>query len=168
MKKWLKFYNEDYNDNLTAEDIKGWATCDYVKPECGKHIYDYLSYHKFYRDLDIIPGAVEVTKELSKYYDIFVVTDAMFTRMSFKSKFDWLQEFFPHIPASNIVFCGNKGVIGTDYLVDDGVHNLRAFKQHGIVFDAPWNRKETDFDRVKNFDEVRTLFMSKLEGDINV
>jgi 5'(3')-deoxyribonucleotidase len=159
-KKWLAYYNRDYSDNIRKEDIKSWGIENYVKPECGIKIYDYLSIHKFYRDLEVVDGAVEVTKELTKYYDLFVVTDAMYNRMSFKAKFDWLQELFPHIPKNNIVFCGNKSIVAADYLIDDGLHNINCFTAgKPIVYDAPWNASDTTHIRVHGWKEIAKYFL---------
>lgn len=121
-----------------------------------------MNIHKFYRDLDVIPESQRVLKELSKDYEIIVVTDP-YTRMSFKSKHDWLLEHFPFIPARNHVYTGNKGVIQADYLIDDGVHNLEVFKGTPILFNAPYNRKENKFYRVNGWLDVERLFKSKCE-----
>lgn len=161
LSKWLDHYNKDYNDNLTVDDLVDWDVSLSVKPECGDKIYDYLSLHKFYRDLEVVENSQETIKELSKHYDIFFVTDAMFNRMSFKSKFDWLREHFPFIPKDNIVFCGNKSIIKADYLIDDGLHNLEGFQGHGILFDAPYNRKDQRFFRGKDWGHIGDVLINK-------
>lgn len=162
--KWIKRYNELYGDKLSVEDITDWNIHQFVKPSCGVKVYDILHFHKFYRDLDVVPNAQEVLKELSEDYDIFVVTDAMASRMSFKSKFDWLQENFPFIDKRNYVFTGNKSIFAGDYLIDDGVHNLEKFRGKGLLFSRPHNANNTTFDRVNNWLEVRDYFANLKEG----
>lgn len=156
--KWIAKYNELYGDKLTPEDIKSWDIHKYVRPCCGEKIYGILDFHKFYRDLDVVENSQKVLKELSEEYDIFVITDAMASRMSFKSKFDWLQENFPFIPKKNYVFTGNKSIFAGDYLIDDGVHNLEVFKGKGLLFTRPHNISNDKFERVNNWLEVEEYF----------
>lgn len=160
--KWIKVYNTIFNDNLNVEDIKSWDITKYVKPEAKEYMLNILNLHKFYRDLDVMEDSQRVLEKLSKKYEIIVVTDP-FTRMSFKSKYDWLKENFPFIPTSNYVFTGNKSIIFADYLIDDGIHNLEGFKGYGLLFDAPYNREENRFYKVKNWQDIEHLFDYKLD-----
>ena len=100
--KWVKTYNTIFNDNLQIEDIKCWNISNYVKPEAKDYMFNILNLHKFYRDLTVTSDSQRVLEKLSKEYEIIIVTDP-FTRMSFKSKYDWLKENFPFIPAKNFV-----------------------------------------------------------------
>jgi 5'(3')-deoxyribonucleotidase len=70
---WIKAYNDMYGDTLQHEDITDWAIDTFVKPECGKAIYDLLTPHLF-RTAEVRPFAQEVTKWLSEFYDIKIVT----------------------------------------------------------------------------------------------
>lgn len=160
--KWVKTYNAIFDDNLEIEDIKGWNIADYVKPEAKDYILNILNLHKFYRDLEVVKDAQRVIEKLSEDYEIIIVTDP-FTRMSFKSKYDWLREHFPFIEPRNFVFTGNKSVIQADYLIDDGVHNLETFKGKALLFDAPYNREDTRFYRVLNWQDIEHLFDYKLD-----
>ena len=38
---------------------------------------------------------------------------------SFTEKYEWIKEHFPAFPDSHIVFCGDKSIISTDFLIDD-------------------------------------------------
>lgn len=160
--KWVKVYNTIFNDNLRVEDINTWDIVQHVKPEAKDYMLNILNLHKFYRDLEIMEDSQRVLEKLSKDYEIIIVTDP-FTRMSFKSKFDWLGERFPFIPTKNYVFTGNKSIIKADFLIDDGVHNLEGFDGHGLLFDAPYNREEDRFYRVMNWQDIEHLFDYKLD-----
>ncbi|NES53370.1 5'-3'-deoxyribonucleotidase, partial [Escherichia coli] len=63
-------------------------------------------------------------------------------------------EYFPFIPHSNVVLCGNKNIIKADIMIDDGIHNLESFEGMKILFDAPHNRNENRFIRVMNWEEI--------------
>jgi 5'(3')-deoxyribonucleotidase len=95
-------------------------------------------------------------------YEIFIVTDP-FTRMAFKSKYDWLQENFPFIDKKNYIFTANKSSIGLDFLIDDGIHNLEVFSGIPLLYDAPYNRKSEKFFRVKNWQDIEHVFDYRLD-----
>ena len=67
---------------------------------------------------------------------------------SFDAKYRWLRRHFPFIPPSHIVFCGDKGIVDADYLIDDRPRHLERFKGHTLLFSAPHNSAERRFHRV--------------------
>jgi 5'(3')-deoxyribonucleotidase len=94
---------------------------------------------------------------LQENYDIFIVSAAMEFPNSLIEKHDWLQEHFPFISWKNIVFCGDKRVIDTDYLIDDHLKNLDFCKGMPILFTASHNINVTKHKRVDNWQEVLAL-----------
>lgn len=165
--KWLSYYNAIFDDNLTVEDIKGWEITKYVKEEAKPFMLNILNIHKFYRDLEVMEDSQRVLKHLmNKGYELFIVTDP-FTRMSYKSKEDWLTENFPFIPKRNIIFTGNKSSIGLDFLIDDGAHNLETFQGLPILFDAPHNRDVAKFFRAKNWQDIEHIFDYKIDDIVS-
>ena len=78
---------------------------------------------------------------------------------SFTAKYEWLGRHFPFIPASHIVFCGDKSILQADYLIDDNPRQLKRFGGEGILYDAHHNVHATGFRRVKNWLEVEELFL---------
>lgn len=157
-KDWLDAYNADYNDNMTSEDLQTWNTNEWVKPECGLKIFDYLLQPGFFRNLGVTPGAQEVIKWLSQYAELYVVTAYHWNTCRDKAEF--IIEHFPEINPRNIIFLNNKGLINLDYLVDDGPHNIEVFKGQGIVVDKRYNRYLPDiYPRFQTFDEIKRYFM---------
>lgn len=156
--KWLEYYNILFEEELTPEDISEWSIVDFVKPEAEDVMLNILNLPDFYRDLAIRSTAVDAIQELSKYYEILIVTD-YFTKESFKAKYDWLREHLPFVPRENLVFTGNKSLVLADYLIDDGVHNLENFCGIGILYDAPYNRDETRYKRVHSWGEIKYYFL---------
>ena len=59
MPVWVERYNIDYNDNLTVKKIKDWDMSRFVKPECGKKIFDYLNDPNLYDYVNPIENAWE-------------------------------------------------------------------------------------------------------------
>jgi 5'(3')-deoxyribonucleotidase len=173
-KKWLRRYNELYDDNLDIQDVKGWNLHNFVKPECGMKIYDILEEHKFYRDLEIMPGAVEGIRQLYEDgFDVFFITSAMPIRMSYKAKFDWLKEPFPFINVrKKTVYCGDKYITFPDYHIDDATHNLDAMgdrfgsKFTGLLIDSPRTEGYDRYPRVKTVLDATNVIRDMEAGKI--
>ena len=66
---WLNRYNRDYNDNMTNENILSWDTHKYVKPECGKKIYEYIEDPSLYDEVLPICGSLWAMDALSDKSD---------------------------------------------------------------------------------------------------
>lgn len=154
---WLDRYNNDYNDTLEPSDVTSWNFCHIVKPECGKKIYEYLDDQELFRTLPLMEDSQEVLLELSKQYELFVVT-APWNPDNMATKFRYLQKYFSFIPESNYVFTRNKSIVNADWLIDDKPDNLLGFQGVGILFDAPHNQNETRYHRVKNWLEIKEYF----------
>ena len=99
-------------------------------------------------------GAQDVIADLMTKYDIFIATAAQEFPNSLREKWDWLQEHFPAIPWRNYVFLGDKSVLNTAYLIDDLPRNLRTFDGEGLLFDALHNRDDTEFRRMRSWQDI--------------
>jgi 5'(3')-deoxyribonucleotidase len=161
---WMAAYNKDYNDNMDRSKILTWDTHKWVKPECGKKIYDYLKQPGWFRNLGVQPGAPEVTKWLSELdcYNLHVVT--AYSPSTCMDKVGFLAEHYPWIPEKNIIFCNDKGKIKMNYLIDDGPHNIEAFDGGlGIVLDYPYNRNiKKNHIRIYDMLELFDFFCTRL------
>lgn len=161
-KKLCITYNENFGTNFTDEEFLMTTERDLSKEDAQK-FFALLNEPEFFRDLDVLdPDCIEVIKELQEHYEIYIATAAMDVPGSFNAKYDWLMEHLPFLNIQNIVFCGNKAVIHTDYLIDDSPGQLRAFKGTGIMYAMPYNAHVGGFERVNNWQEIRAYFMEKL------
>lgn len=159
-RKWVDFYNKEYNDNLTLEDIKTWGIDEYTKPECGKNIFKFLAIPGFFRDLDIQPNAQEVVKWLQEHYEVYILSASHYAVTGDKGA--WLTEHFPFINYQNIIFCHNKSLVKLDYLIDDYGKNLDTFTGQGLLFDTHHNQSDYRFLRMKGWLEVKEYFEKEL------
>lgn len=153
---WLERYNKDYNDNVSI--IPEWSLLGYVKPECGEKIYNYLHEPGFFQTLDIQQNAYEVVKWMDKNFDTYIVT--AYTADTCYDKEQWVKKHLPFFDTNKIIFCNNKGLLNLDYLIDDGSHNVKAFKQKSIIFDYPHNQDLPNKKyphRAKNWAEVKKI-----------
>ncbi|CAG5068926.1 Putative 5'(3')-deoxyribonucleotidase [Dyadobacter sp. CECT 9623] len=149
----------DFDTNFTEKDLMSKALREVLHPKQLTKLHRIMDSPGFFADIKVKEGAGETVYQLSKFYELFVATACMEFPNSFRDKFDWLKKHFSFIPWTNIVFCGYKSIIQSDYLIDDHVKNLVAFKGQGILFSAPHNLKETAYKRVSNWNEVSELFL---------
>jgi 5'(3')-deoxyribonucleotidase len=152
-------YNRDYQGNITKEDLRGKWIWDVVASDHHPRLSEYLHSEDFFDVLEVMPDSQRVLAELQEHYEIFIATAAMEVPTSFNGKYRWLDKYFPFIPSSHIVFCGDKSILLADYLIDDNPRQLRRFTGEGILYDAPHNEAVTSFTRVKNWREIEQLFL---------
>lgn len=162
LEEYLSRYNADFRQKLRKQDLLGKRLADLVPSKYWPRLDAYFDDESFFRNLKVMEDSQEVIRELSAHYDIYIVTAAMEIPCSFVPKFEWLRRHFPFIPPDNYVFCGNKGVIATDFLIDDSVYQLERFRGQGIIYTSPRNINERRFPRVNNWNDVREMFLKDL------
>jgi 5'(3')-deoxyribonucleotidase/uncharacterized protein with PQ loop repeat len=153
----LRRYNTAFGTRLTIDDLHGRHLEEYVPPE-HRSAAEAMLDSTFFEQLAVLPDCQDVIRELSLRHEVFIVTAAMDVPCSFDAKYHWLGRHFPFIPSSNIVFCGDKGVIDADYLIDDRASHFLSFKGRPLLFSAPHNAGETRYPRVSSWAEVREVF----------
>jgi 5'(3')-deoxyribonucleotidase len=156
----LRLYNSDFDLQLTPDDFHGRYLFEVIEEEHHGHVRTYFQREDFFAMISLMEDSQEVVRDLSQSYEIFVASAAMDVPCSFAAKFEWLNRHFPFIPASHIVFCGDKSIIAADYLIDDNVRHLNNFRGEGIIFTAPHNVNETRFRRVDSWSDVRRMFLN--------
>jgi 5'-nucleotidase len=157
--KHLRLYNETFGENVTPAALAGRSLEDFVPAERAQATQNMVLEPTFFRDLAFIADSREVVRELAATHDVFIATAAMEVPTSFAAKYAWLREHLPFIPPSHIVFCGDKGVLDTDYLIDDTPRHFAHYRGTPILFSAPHNSGETRYLRAKGWREVRALLL---------
>ena len=152
-------YNRDHDEQITKEDLHGKWLWDVVSTDRHPMLEMYLRSEDFFAVLDVMPESQRVMKALQQKYEVFIATAAMEVPTSFAAKYHWLERHFPFIPASHIVYCGDKGILRADYLIDDNPRQLRRFSGEGILYSAQHNVNVTGFPRVKDWLEVEAMFL---------
>lgn len=150
----LMWYERDFGTRPTLEQLHGSHLVATVPDAHRARLREHLSHPAFFRDIPLMSGAVDAVVALSARYDVFVCSAAMEHPVSFTPKFDWLREHFPMIPPSRCIFCGDKSVIGADYLIDDSPYQLIRFRGTPIIFTAAHNVHETRFRRVADWPDA--------------
>jgi len=135
---WYYRYNNDYNDNLSTEKVTDWDLHKFVKPECGKKIYDYLKDPSLYDKVEPIETAYEVIQdlELDGHRVIYPTTTPI---EASGAKYRWLKKHgFLHSD-NDYIEISDKSLLNAEFLVDDAIHNIKSFKNLGIIYRQPWN-----------------------------
>ncbi|MCB0640047.1 MAG: 5'(3')-deoxyribonucleotidase [Phaeodactylibacter sp.] len=160
--KLLDLYEEYFGTRLEKEEY--WGAKIYARPDAAR-IRERLFEPGFFADLPVIEGAQEGIRFLQEHYEVYIVTAASEFRNAMADKHDWLQTHFPSIHWKQMIFCGDKSVIGTDYMLDDHAFNLETFQGKGLLFTAYHNTEETRFPRLNNWKEVIAYFQNELSKE---
>src|SRR6266849_7099 len=152
--KQLDCYNQRTGENLTKEMVSSKGLGSLISRDRWEQFAGIPHEEGFFADLELIEGSREALRELSRHHDVYIASAAMEVPYSFDAKYDWLQKNFPFIPASQIVFCGDKNIINADVLVDDRSRHFKEFRGTGILFTAPHNASETAHMRANNWNDV--------------
>jgi 5'(3')-deoxyribonucleotidase len=153
----LRRYNARFGVEVGVADLRGQHLSQWIPPAHRDALEEMLD-ASFFADLPVLAGCQEVVRELSSRHDVYIVTAAMDVPSSFDAKFRWLQRHFPFVPPDNIVFCGDKGIIDADYLIDDRPRHFERFKGRPLLFSAPHNAGETRYPRVDTWQDIRAFF----------
>lgn len=140
MDEWLGIYNAEYSDNLDVSQIVRWGMEEFVKPECGTKIYDYLWLPYLYDHVKPIDGAITGVRWLRRHgYDIRFVTSGVHA-----GKAQWLGRHglligeFP-LYSPDLIVAHDKSIIKADIMIDDNIKNCDNFSGTSILFGQPWN-----------------------------
>ncbi|ASU33051.1 5' nucleotidase, NT5C type [Mucilaginibacter xinganensis] len=154
---FLNWYEREYGVRIGVHEIQGREENEMFPDKTVARKFAFTP--GFFRSLPVMTGAVEALKTLMKSYDVYIVSAAMEFPQSLPEKLEWLKEHFPFISWRNIIFCGDKSIIGTDYMIDDHIKNLDFFKGTTIMFHAFHNVNHNHHQRANNWDEVLKLLV---------
>lgn len=149
---WINRYEKEFGIRVEKDYLIGKPEDEaFPDPIAARSL---LYQPGFFRNAPVIPGAVQALIELGKDFDIFIVSAAMEFPNSLPEKYDWLAEHCPFISWKNIIFCGDKSVIATDFLIDDHLKNLDFCKGIPVLFTAGHNVHVNRHHRVNNWAEA--------------
>jgi 5'(3')-deoxyribonucleotidase/uncharacterized protein with PQ loop repeat len=157
LKEHIRRYNASFGAQVARADLHGRHLSEWIPPDHRDTLEAMLD-SSFFAELDVLDDCVDVMRELTARHDVYIVTAAMDVPSSFDAKFRWLERHFTFIPSSNIVFCGDKGIIDADYLIDDRPRHFERFKGRPLLFSAPHNAGETRYPRVDSWKDIRKFF----------
>lgn len=157
----IRRYNVDFRSELSTEDMEGKWLWQCVPDAHHEALAGYLNEPEFFRHLDVMPHAQRVLERLTRDHEVFIASAAMEVPKSFAAKFAWMEQHFPFIRPSHIVFCGDKGILSADYLIDDNPRQLLSFQGKGLLFSAPHNKFAKEWTRVEDWNAVEKFFYTE-------
>ena len=157
LQRHLSWYKKEFGITLTKEMLYGKKIYDIVPKAHLQTVRSFPHHPDFFRDLAVISPAIEAIKELSQSYDIYFASAAMEYPSSFTAKYEWLKKHFPFINEMNFIFCGYKGILNCDYLIDDSPRHIDAFNGHGLLFTAQSNIHLPGYQRINNWSEAKAI-----------
>ncbi|MBE7177586.1 MAG: 5'(3')-deoxyribonucleotidase [Mucilaginibacter polytrichastri] len=157
---YIDWYHREFGVMIDRKTLLGKHEAEaFPDPDA---IWRFLFTPGFFRTVPVMEGAQQAVAELSRDFEIYIVSAAMEFPQSLPEKLDWLKEHFPAIGWKHIIFCGNKGIIGTDYMIDDHIKNLDHFSGKPILYTASHNVNITHHFRVNNWPEAVQYLQSTL------
>ncbi|TPG42062.1 5' nucleotidase, NT5C type [Flavobacterium pectinovorum] len=148
----IEHYNKATGKSLSKESIEGLSEEDAFTDRTL--VREVLNADNFFRTLPVMPDAIESVRQLQENFEVFIVSAATEFPVSLAEKIAWLGEFFPFIKWENIILCGSKRIINTDYMIDDHCKNLDYCMGKPIMFTAFHNVNQTHHIRANNWKEV--------------
>ena len=149
---FIDWYERDYGVKVDRKDMLGVLESEGFPDKTA--VRKFVNTPGFFRTIPVMSGAIEAVKKLMETYEVYIVSAAMEFPQCLSEKQEWLQEYFPFINWRNIIFCGDKSVVVTDYLIDDHCKNLDFCKGKAIMYTAAHNVNHSHHQRVDNWDDV--------------
>jgi 5'-nucleotidase len=156
---FISWYEREFGERIEKEAFYGVPESEGL-PNGAVRKLVYMP--GFFRTVPVMDGARQAVSELMINFDVYIVSAAMEFPQSLIEKYEWLQENFPFITWNNIIFCGDKSIIGTDYMIDDHVKNLDCYNGNCILFAAGHNIGVDRHTRINNWNEAVELFNKEL------
>ena len=158
--RWLFEYNEKWDDNLERTDLTEWDFTKFVRPECGKRVYNLLQ-PEMYQHIDALEGAVEFVQAIRdrghtpRYITACGDPKRVTKHTQFAhAKMQRLIELGIRLSPEILVPTRDKSRAPVDILIDDRIENVESFRNGlGILFTQPWNRSST-ITRVRSYDDA--------------
>jgi 5'(3')-deoxyribonucleotidase len=157
--KLIELYKERHQHEVLLADMHGKEFRETLPLHLSGSVRPYINERGFFRDLKVMPGSQEVVKALTENYDVYIASAAMEFKYSLEDKQAWLEEHFPFISWTNIIFCGHK-ILDVDIMIDDRIKNFATFNGRKLLYSSPHNFLIDDFERVNNWHDVAAKLLT--------
>jgi 5'(3')-deoxyribonucleotidase len=130
-------------------------------------VEDLYGMKEFFDNLELFPYAYEITKELAKRYELYIVSIGSLSNLQYKA--EYIKHKLPFI--NNVVLIYNreckmnKAIVSCpedSIFMDDVVSNLDSVNSRKkIIYGAekPWNTEGNQYKRLYNWIDVANEFL---------
>lgn len=132
--RFVDLCEEETGKRKTLDELTGLK-----EGEAFPELFRWVKTPGFFRTIPVMPYSQRVLKLLNETYEVIVISMATEFPVSLTDKQLWLNDHFPFISWKQVVFCGNKGLIPADLMIDDHFKNLDNFDGETIMFSQPHN-----------------------------
>lgn len=182
---YVEIINEFLNSNYTIDDFTDYYVDEVAIPkERMVEFCEFIKNRDQYENPVFLPHAIEAIKNLSKYYNIYPLSDCRNnfdlknSGRIFKGKFDLLYRTFSQeeIPSKNYIFTGSKGLFVGDIQIDDLLSNLQVTNVPVKILFPSYHNKETSEDVLnengvimptkdwrKGWEEIEKILLKRVE-----
>ncbi|MDN3581945.1 5' nucleotidase, NT5C type [Mucilaginibacter flavus] len=157
--KLIEVYKERHQHEVLLSDMHGREFGQTLPANLASSVKQYINERGFFRNLKVMPGSQDVVKALTEHYDVYIASAAMEFKYSLEDKQAWLEEHFPFISWTNIIFCGHK-ILDVDIMIDDRIKNFVTFNGRKLLYSSPHNFLIEGFERVNNWPDVAAKLLS--------
>jgi 5'(3')-deoxyribonucleotidase len=151
--KFIELYKVRHQHEVVLADMHGMEIGQALPLHLSSTVRAYVNERGFFRDIKVMPGSQEVVKALMEHYDVYIASAAMEFKYSLEDKQAWLEEHFPFISWTNIIFCGHK-ILDVDIMIDDRIKNFVTFNGRKLLYTSPHNVLVDGFERVNNWQDI--------------
>ncbi|WP_345213725.1 5' nucleotidase, NT5C type [Mucilaginibacter gynuensis] len=156
--KFITLYEERHQTKVVLDEMHGKEFNEVLPEEIRHTLRQYINEPGFFRDIPVMEDAVEVLQQLNEKYDLYIVSAAMEFKNSLADKLEWLNEHFPFISWTNIIFCGHK-IVNVDIMIDDRLKNFVNFEGRKILFTSPHNLAIDGYERADTWKDVAGMLL---------
>lgn len=153
---FLNSINEFLNTHYRIDDFTDYYIDEVAIPkERFDEFNKFLNNKNIYENAYILPYAIKVLKELSKYYDIYLCSSCInpFNIESsgklFANKYNFLITAIPFIKPEKYIFTSSKHLFRGDIQIDDRLSNLDENIETKILFPSYHNKNITDEELIQ-------------------
>ena len=174
---YLEAVNEYLHTDYQYTDIPHYYVEDVMDEEEKEAFLDYFYQHvNIYKNVKVLPKALEVIEKLAAKYDIYIVTAFVDRRrvkessIMAKYKYEWIIENMPYINPKHIVLTGSKDISMCDIKIDDKVANLKGYGETKLLLNHKHNEnfsheelEKNNIRRVYDWEQIGSILLKESE-----
>ena len=141
IESWRKKYpNKPY---ISLKERKNFYVIDDYPEELKRDASKIYLEIGFFEKLKPIKDAIPAFKEISRKFEVFIITSPLTERPNtISEKMEWIKKKLGNETLERLIITKDKTIVHADYLIDDkpGVQGIFTPTWEQIIFDQPYNQ----------------------------